>query len=333
MSIKKRIIALAAAVMVMFSVTSCGSENKGGTVAEDMSNTNMMRMEYVSDDGWVYGAGYTDDKKSEIAFVASKLDGSQKKVISDMAIPMFVSEHEGKLYAIMQTEKGSNLYSFDTDGGNAEKILPMDITSYTIQGDKIYYQPYDFATGISFGYEKCDLDGSNRETVLMREIYYPYLAGDKLYYQDDNKEEAWFVYDLETEKTEKITDSYCYNFVADGEYGYYIKAESSYFEGSNSGELMKINLETGESEAIAENVYVGMLQVADSRIYYTSGESGQICSADKKDGGSEKTVIESKSAGSLYIYGDNMVYMTYDDVGYLDEVYTCRADGKDNTKL
>ena len=320
------------AFAMVVTLTGCGG-NEGGTVSEGMSNQNLMKMETVHD-GWVYGAGNASDEYKDVVFTATKLDGSEKKIINEKSIPTYVNVYNEKLYYILALPDGSKLFRSDLDGKNEEQLLKgVNIGSYQIVDDKIYFQEMDFNTDMLMGVFQCDMDGKNPKEVLMKEMVSPYVVGDKLYYQDIANNETYYAYDMKTKKNKKVSKKYTYMLSVDDEYAYGINAkESIYATEDMKGNLVKINLETGESETLKENIYGGFLQVAAKDIYFIDNETGAICKISKK-GGEAKTVIEDSGVGNAYLYGNDLVYITYDDVGYFGDVYVCGPKGGDSTKL
>lgn len=319
-------------LVMVVTLTGCGG-NEGGTVSEDMSNQNMMKMEAVHD-GWVYGAGNASDDYKDIVFMATKLDGSEKKIINEQSIPTYVNVVNDKLYYILSLPDGNKLFRSDLDGKNQEQLMKgVNVGSYQIVEDKMYIQEMDFSTDMLLGVFECDLDGNNPKEVLMQEMVNPYVVGDKMYYQDVAKDETYFVYDMKSKKSKKVTEKFSYMLAIDDESGYAIKSkESMYASEEMTGDLVKINLETGDSETLKEGIYGGFLQVASKDIYFIDNQTGAICKMPK-DGGEAETVIEEPGVGNAYIYGDDLVYITYDDVGYFGDVYLCDPKGKNPEKL
>lgn len=329
---KKRILAAFMSFVLIFTLTSCDG-NKGGTVQEGMSNQNLMKMVTVHD-GWVYGAGQIDEKNTQVAFVASKLDGSEKKIISRKAIPTYVNVYEDNLYYLMQTPEGSRMYKCDMDGKNEKEVLKgVDVNSYQIIDGKIYYQEFDFVFNAPLGVWSCDMDGKNKKNIIKDPVLYPYVSGDKIYYQNDLEDYTYYVYDMKTKKKKKIGDKFTYMLAVDGEYAYGIETKKYFFdEGGDKGKLVKINLEDGKKEELTDNAYGGFLQVTDKYLYYMDMEKGAL-SRIKKDGSDKETIVADKNIGNMYVYGNDFIYITYNDVGYFDQVYRCNPKGEDSTKL
>lgn len=320
------------ALAMVITLTGCGG-NEGGTVSEGMSNQNLMKMITIYD-GWAYGAGNKSDDYKDVVFTATKLDGSEKKVISEESIPTYVNVYNEKLYYILALPEGSKLFRSDLDGKNREQLLKgVDVGSYQIVDDKIYFQEMDFQTDMLLGVFQCDLDGKNPKKILAKEMISPYVVGDKLYYQDVVKNETYFAYDMKTKKTKKVSDKFTYMLAVDEKYAYGVHSEkSAYADDTMNGELVKINLENGESETLTKNVYAGFLQVASKDVYFIDNETGTICKISK-DGGDAKTVIDEPGVGNAYISGNDMVYITYDETGYFDNVYVTDVNGKNSEKL
>ena len=328
---KKRILASLMALVMVITLTACGG-NEGGTISEDMSNHNQMKMITVNDD-WVYGIGNSSKEYKDIVFTATKKDGSDKKVITKDSIPTFVNVVNDQLYYILQLPEGSNLYKSDLDGKNRKMLLNgVDVCSYQIVGDTMYFQELAFEDNMPMGFFKCNLDGSNPEPVLEEMGFYPYVVGDKLYYQDPFGEDYYNVYDMKTKKTKKLTGKFTYMLSVDEENAYAVECDKGYFDGGTTGDLVKINLASKEKETLVENVQSDCLQVADEYIYYIDGSDHKGYRV-KKSGGSGKLVVDNDQVGSMYIYGNDIVYITYDETGYFDKAYSCDYKGKGEKEL
>ena len=328
---KKRILASLIGLVMIFTLGSCGGTNEGGTVSEKMSNANQMGMLAVSD-GWVYGIGNVDSEHSEVAFTASKLDGSEKKVITRDSIPTYVNVINDELYYILQLPEGNHLYKSDLDGNNREKVIKdKNICAYQVVDDTIYYQEIDFDTNTPMSFYKCDINGENSELILEEPGFYPYVVGDKVYYQDPYGDNFYSTYNMKTKKTKKLSKNNTYMLSVDDEYAYGVQCDGSYFDGVMKGDLVKINLETKESETLAENVRNDALHVASDYVYYIGSED-ELLYRVKKSGGDGKAISENK-VGTMYVYGNDIAYITYDETGFFEDAYTCDYKGKSETKL
>ena len=127
--------------------------------------------------------------------------------------------------------------------------------------------------------------------------------------------------------------SFCFNSILNWGFSASVQCKDSFaLTGEDKGNVVKISLADGKSEVLAKDVYLGFLQVTEDLVYYQPYEDGGI-ECIGKDGKNKKTMISEKNAGNMFVYGDEFLYITYDEGGYFSEIYATNKKGDNPVEL
>jgi len=347
---KKILIVVLAFTFMLF--TACGSttsEESDKVVTEERviagtDNTDFEEVQenmgafasetsYSIDNGWIYSIDFPSDGGNGF-LTKMRTDGEDYTVLSKKGAPFFINVTGEYIYCVMEAEDGSSgIYRCRLGGDDIEEIVKDDIECFQLTDDFLYYSKYDLSKEKATQYYRSDLDGNNEEMILDKEVYYPYVIGSIIFYQDDKDGETIHSYNMETEEDIKITDSYSYCYIIDGEDIYYIKNDNPILEEDYNGSLVKHNLKTDDETVLYDGASTDSLFAVGNVLYFVNANDEDRIYSINKNGDNIQLVAQDEECTGIYVKDDKLMYETLDEDYYVSDIYLCGLDGSNKIKI
>lgn len=225
-----------------------------------MSNFINKGMYLVSGD-MLYG-DFGGKEYGKGTFMAGNLKNGKikdQKVVVKNAKPSYLTEYDGKIYAILDHE---SIVSVESGKTKAKTVYEGACDYMQVKKDGIYF------TDENDKYCRIDLNGKNKETVLDKSVYYPYqLGGQYLIYQNDADGESLHMYNLKSGNDVKLSSDIAYEPMICGDYVYYeipSEGEDLYYMG-------RVDLYTGTVEKSEKDMMLYSLYVEPDQITFAGG--------------------------------------------------------------
>lgn len=143
-----------------------------------------------------------------------------------------IAFYKDKIY--MNSDEGQ-LVCMDNQLQNQQVIVDGSAEYINIVNDVIYY------TNESNQLCSVNIDGKDQKTILNKKVFYVVVKDNKVYYQFDTDQERIYVYDLKTNKDERLNERHSYNLNVIDDKIYYTSSDGIYcigVDGQNDQKLV-----------------------------------------------------------------------------------------------
>ena len=148
----------------------------------------------------------------------------------------------------------------------------------------------------------------------------------KIYFQDDEDGCTLHMVDLATEEDKRLTKTACYSFVLDGDTGYYVEVADP--DQETSGNLTKMEMDTGVTSVLAGDAYREAIVVTTDRILYCDGQDNFRISLIDKGQPGKKELVEINHPDNICAGEGKLMFVDSDSSWmYVEGIYICNEDG------
>ncbi|MFI3263499.1 MAG: DUF5050 domain-containing protein [Rikenellaceae bacterium] len=302
----------------------------------------------TGDDYYIYGCKYDSDgaklyRKDRVSGETLVLDESARISAGDTSDIGFFNLQviDGYLYYlpydVVNTSRSGRLHRVCSCGGDVHQLTDRAVYEYCVYDDKIYYSVISGEEGIySMG-----LDGSSDEMVYYACLSLFWVSGGKIYYQaylnDGYFRSQLKCIDLsDTSTSELIFDSklnFTYTITEDGEL-YCLDYSTS------STDLVKVDLETKETQTLVEGVPFVRISNLDGEVYICSDADTETYNAGiyhyNAETGSLDLLLSASASAVCFVGNDEIIYANTEDnehTGRFWQLYKTDVDGGTNEAL
>ena len=281
----------------------------------DMSNF-MNGGKFLIVDGRLYGS-FGGEDVGEGAFCSAKLKSGDtagiedKKVIAEKSYVMYLTEHDGYIYA---TENSEKIIRVKAGGSKVKTLYEGECQYMQVTEDGIYFTDKDYR------FCRIGMDGGDKTTVIDKAVFYPYfVAENMILYQDDKDGESLYMYDTAKKKDTKLTDMVSYQPLMNGDCLYFYTPA----EGEDCNYTCRLDLYSysGKVEKAEKETILFALFLEPKKITFAAGGFTSL-SLDKWDKLSEQSYgggiyypAYSDGKRTLYKSGGN-AYISYNDFAH-----------------
>lgn len=305
----------------------------------DQGNRHGMNA-FAFDNSWIYGAWAGKNATGEVVKV--RYDNSDWTVIdsdTNGSIASCQAVKSGYIYYSRWGDTTMELVKVRSSGEDAKVIVSQHQGSIQIVDNYIYYtspetwkEDGSAVTDDSSHLFRCDLNGENVEEILKTPVYYFTVFGDYILYQDDRDNMTLHIYDMVTDKDERINNQRSFWPIFDGSYIYYLSDSGSPEEYQHA--LWRMSLDGKTNEKIDLGCYLGGLLLRGDYVYYINMDDSARVYRCHKDGSEIELVTQDANVSTLQWVNGCLAYMTRNpENGYISGVFLCDADGADKIEF